>query len=112
MCNYTNCTHANNVPVPEGWIVVGVDNISEHFIYRVCSHIKDKTGEWLRKGSNSFFFLPTLLLGLYLLCLQMDGEFLESVKKISNILFKMYQLIQKTVHFCNPSSCLSAHKCI
>ena len=56
MSIYHMCTTAprRRAP-PEGWIVVGVDNISEHFIYRVCSHIKDKTGEWLRKGSNSFF---------------------------------------------------------
>ena len=61
------CSHIQH---QEGWIVVGVDNILEHFIiYTVCSHIKGKTGEWLvaKKSLILFFCLPTLGCIYYLL---------------------------------------------
>ena len=76
----------------------------------MCAHTsKTKQGSGCEKGLI-LFFLPTLLLGLYLLCLQMDGELLESVKKESaKVLSNLYQLILKTVHFCNPSSYLVAN---
>ena len=56
MSIYHMCT--TQQPKQEGWIVVGVDNILEHFIYRVLTHQRQNRGvAGSEKDSNSFFFL-------------------------------------------------------
>ena len=42
MSIYHMCT--TQQPKQEGWIVVGVDNILEHFIYRVLTHQRQNRG--------------------------------------------------------------------
>ena len=72
MSIYHMCT--TQQPKQEGWIVVGVDNILEHFIiYTVCSHIKGKTGEWLVAKKSLILFFACLLWVVSTIC-YMDGE--------------------------------------